>query len=235
MIGVTIGVGEDFHEFAKWSAAKVEKHLGIKTYILDEHILKYANSPGWETDMGQKASCLKFLLFKIFPNADRIMYFDADWRPVRDFNIYDYVPDENALYFCKDEGGDELGERYGLGKGRYFNAGWFVASRKHAHLFEECHNRFNEFETVWFDQCIMNQVFNDKVTYADPRLNKKISMRKLKEGEGGDWATYDSLVNDWVEYAGVERKDMLTLHHGVNFQVFKNEIPEFTWHSEEKN
>ena len=75
----------------------------------------------------------------------------------------------------------------------------------------------------------MNQVFNDKVTFADPRLNKKISMRKLKDGPSGDWATVESLTNDWVDYAGVERKDMLTLHHGVNHQVYKKEIQDWTW------
>ena len=132
MIAVTIGVGDEFEKFAKWSARKVEKHLGLKTYVLGEQFLQYANSPGWEMDMAQKSSCIKFLLFKIFPNADRIMYFDADWRPVRDFNIYDYVPDENNLYFCRDDDPEKLGEKYGLGKDRYFNAGWFVASRKHA-------------------------------------------------------------------------------------------------------
>ena len=229
MIAVTIGVGDEFEKFAKQSARKVEKHLGLKTYVLGEQFLQYANSPGWEMDMAQKSSCIKFLLFKIFPNADRIMYFDADWRPVRDFNIYDYVPDENNLYFCRDDDPEKLGEKYGLGKDRYFNAGWFVASRKHASLFEECHKRFDQFETTWFDQCIMNQVFNDKVTFADPRLNKKISMRKLKDGPSGDWATVESLTNDWVDYAGVERKDMLTLHHGVNHQVYKKEIQDWTW------
>ena len=101
MIAVTIGVGDEFEKFAKWSARKVEKHLGLKTYVLGEQFLQYANSPGWEMDMAQKSSCIKFLLFKIFPNADRIMYFDADWRPVRDFNIYDYVPMKITFIFVE--------------------------------------------------------------------------------------------------------------------------------------
>ncbi len=233
MIAVTIGVGKEFNEFAKWSAAKVKKHLGLETYVLDDQFLKYSNSPGYDMDIGQKASCMKFLLFKIFPNADRIMYFDADWRPVKNFNIYDYVPDENNLYFCRDDDPEKLGEQYGLGKDRYFNAGWFVASRKHAPLFEECHNRFDQFETRWFDQCIMNQVFNDKVTFADPRLNKKISMTKLKDGPNGDWATVESLTNEWVDYAGMERKDMLTLHHGINFEIWNKQYNDFTWGNED--
>jgi len=54
-------------------------------------------------------------------------------------------------------------------------------------------------------------------------------MRKLKDGPSGDWATVESLTNDWVDYAGVERKDMLTLHHGVNHQVYKKEIQDWTW------
>ena len=233
MIAVTIGVGPEFEKFAAWSAAKVEKHLGLKTYVLGEQYIKYANSPGADSDMAQKSSCLKFLLFKIFPNADRIMFFDADWRPVRDFNIYDYVPNEDALYFCKDDDPEKLGERYGLDKDRYFNAGWFVASRKHAHLFEECHNRFDEFETVWFDQCIMNQVFNDKITFANPLLNKKVSMTKLKDGPNSPWASDYDLRHNWIDYAGIERKDMLTLHHGLNYQIFDKQYNDFIWHNEE--
>ena len=79
----------------------------------------------------------------------------------------------------------------------------------------------------------MNQVFNDKVTFADPRLNKKISMTKLKDGPNGDWATPESLTNEWVDYAGVERKDMLTLHHGVNFEIWNKQYNDFTWHNED--
>lgn len=224
MIAVTIGVGDDWYDFAKWTAGYVERNLGLKTYIIGEEFLKYSFSPNGE-DISKRASCIKFLLFDIFPGVDRIMFFDADWRPVRKFNILDYVPDEGKLYFCQDEDKDNLGLKYGLPPNRYFNAGWFVASRKHhAHLFKKCYQTYNKYDTVWFDQCIMNQVFNKEVTLVEPRLNVKLDL----SAKGG-WASYSDLENDWDSYCDFSKGEILGFHHGCNYEIYKKEYEDFIW------
>lgn len=226
MIAVTIGAGNGFKEFGQWSAKYVEKYLGLKTYVIGEEFLKYAVSPGWEMDMAQKASCIKFLLFDIFPGADRIMFFDADWRPVRKFDINDIAPDSSKLYFARDEGYVQpLEEAYELPKGRYFNAGWFIASRKHHYdLFKECYDSYDKFQTKYFDQCIMNQVFNDKVTLADPRINVKLDLSRQ-----GGWATENDLRNKWTDYCNYDSSEVLGFHSGCNWQIFNNEYSDFEW------
>lgn len=223
MIAVTIGVGNDWYDFAKWAAGYVERNLGLKTYIIGEEFLKYSFSPNVE-DMSQRSSCIKFLLFDIFPGVDRIMFFDADWRPVRKFNILDYVPDEEKLYFCQDKDEDNLGLKYGLPPNRYFNAGWFVASRKHSHLFKKCYETYNKYDTVWFDQCIMNQVFNKEVTLVEPKLNVKLDL----SAKGG-WASYSDLENDWNSYCDFSKGEILGFHHGCNYEIYKKKYEDFIW------
>jgi len=127
-VAVTIGIGEHY-AYAQKSAELVRKHLGLETRIITEEHLPFA------LDLqifSHKVWTLKYRIWDIFPDLDFIMYHDCDWRPVRDFDVMDYLPDSNDLYFCLDRNNDhtqELEGRYGLKPNTYFNAGWFVVGR----------------------------------------------------------------------------------------------------------
>lgn len=169
-VAVTIGIGEHY-AYAEKSAEYVRKHLGLETRIInDEHLHLALDLP----TLAQKVWTLKYKIWDIFPDLDFIMYHDCDWRPVRDFDIMDFLPDPNDLYFCRDRQNDHiqgLEKKYGLEPYTYFNAGWFVANRKHKALFDHCYTNYHNYDVVWHDQCVSNQVMKGLVTLADKRLN----------------------------------------------------------------
>jgi len=181
-VAVTIGIGEHY-AYAQKSAEYVRKHLGLETRIITEEHLPFAlDLPIFS----HKVWTLKYRIWDIFPDLDFIMYHDCDWRPVRDFDIMDYLPDSNDLYFCLDRNNDhtqELEGRYGLKPNTYFNAGWFVANRKHKALFDYCFENYGKYENKWGDQCVSNQVMKGLVTLADKRLNVMDLYKDYHESE----------------------------------------------------
>jgi len=202
MIAVTIGVGEKYKRYAEKSAEMVRNLLGMETRIISDEHLSYAVEGG---TMKDKVYSLKFKIFDIYPDIDRVMYFDCDWRPVRKFSVQEFTPNESELYFVVDRIENDhvkgLEKRYKLNKGTYFNAGWFVASRTHKPLFDFCNDNYWKYDKVWFDQCVMNQVFQNKVTYADRRLNiMNIDGREaLGIHTSGNYHLYDNMekISDW--------------------------------------
>ena len=103
-VAVTIGIGEHY-AYAQKSAELVRKHLGLETRIItEEHLHLALDLPTF----AHKVWTLKYRIWDIFPDLDFIMYHDCDWRPVRDFNIMDFLPDPNDLYYCRDRHNDHI-------------------------------------------------------------------------------------------------------------------------------
>lgn len=181
-VAVTIGIGEHY-AYAEKSAELVRKHLGLETRIItDEHLPFALDLPFFN----QKVWTLKYKIWDIWPDLDFVMYHDCDWRPVRDFDIMDFLPDPNDLYFCRDRHNDHiqgLEQKYGLKPNTYFNAGWFVANRKHKALFDHCYTNYHNYEVVWHDQCVSNQAMKGLVTLADKRLNVMDLYKDYHESE----------------------------------------------------
>lgn len=181
-VAVTIGIGQHY-AYAEKSAELVRKHLGLETRIItDEHLPFALDLPFFN----QKVWTLKYKIWDIWPDLDFIMYHDCDWRPVRDFNLLDHLPDPNDLYFCLDRDNDhtqELERQYGLKPYTYFNAGWFVANRKHKPIFDHCFNNYGKYQTTWGDQCVSNQAMKGLVTLADKRLNVMDLYKDYHESE----------------------------------------------------
>jgi hypothetical protein len=202
-VAVTIGIGEHL-AYAKKSAALVRKHLGLETRIItDEHLHLALDLP----TLAEKVWTLKYKIWDIFPDLDFIMYHDCDWRPVRDFDVMDFLPDPNDLCFCRDRQNDHiqgLEQKYGLKPFTYFNAGWFVANRKHKALFDHCYNNYRSYDIVWHDQCVSNQVMKGMVTLADKRLNVMDLYGDYHESEilafhsSGNYSFYEGKIDlDW--------------------------------------
>jgi hypothetical protein len=202
-VAVTIGIG-DHLAYAKKSAEYVRKHLGLETRIItDEHLHLALDLP----TLAEKVWTLKYKIWDIFPDLDFIMYHDSDWRPVRDFDLMDFLPDPNDLYFCRDRQNDHiqgLEQKYGLKPFTYFNAGWFVANRKHKALFDHCYNNYRSYDIVWHDQCVSNQAMKGMVTLADKRLNVMDLYGDYHESEilafhsSGNYSFYEGKIDlDW--------------------------------------
>ena len=126
MIAVTIGVGDKWREIAECSTDSVRERTGLETRVLGEEAMaKYGFvQPHW----------LKFRLFEEFPEAETILYFDADtiflqeWDPrvfarrseficVRDRDEYENIRSESRLI--------------DVPANMYFNGGFFIANRTH--------------------------------------------------------------------------------------------------------
>jgi len=151
-LAVTIGVGPVWRSMAELAAESVRRRTGLETRILDEEAMgKYqAKAPIY----------LKSRLFEEFPEAEHILFFDADmvfcqeWDPrefagrpelvcVRDRADYDVVQrDADLIGFRPEE---------------YFNAGFFLANRTHhAVLFERSRWEQDRYGTGLHEQTDLN-------------------------------------------------------------------------------
>lgn len=222
-IGIDMGPYEDdtpmwyrtaYRRLAAWSCGHVEQNLQIETRIVGKEYLHLG--------VGRfPASTVKLALFDIFPDIDRLIFFDADWRPVRKFNLFDYCPDPEKLYFTKERQPakmiHDLEDKYGLERNRYFNGGFFVATRKHhAHLFRRAKENYHKYSEKWVDQCVMNQDFNSEVTLADKRLNSQDIPKCFNEGA-----------------PIIKNRDVLAYHHQKNHHIMEGWMPDFDWNADE--
>jgi lipopolysaccharide biosynthesis glycosyltransferase len=169
---VTIGIGEPYLTYAQKGCKEVEKLLNIEARIITKEYLHL--SVGCHDQ--EKIWSLKFSIFDIFPELKAVMYFDVDWRPLKEFNILDYCPNKDKIYFTPDHSDywfvQDLEKQYGLEPGTYVNAGWFVIGRNNKHLLNHCRNNFYNYNRSFYgDQCVLNQVLKNKITLADKRLN----------------------------------------------------------------
>ena len=204
-VAVTIGIGEHL-DYAKKSSEYVRNYLGLETRIITEEYLDYGiPSLGFT----HKVFSIKFSIFDIYPDIERVMYHDCDWRPIRKFDLMPYIPDPKGLYFVLDRSEHnhlkDLEQRYGLPPRSYCNAGWFVAHRDHKPTFDYCKSHYFDYDNQYGDQCVFNQVIQDKVTIADRRLNVMDLHKVYHESEvlgfhtSGNYSIYNGAEDiDWA-------------------------------------
>ena len=205
-VAVTIGIGKHL-EYAQKSLEYVRDYLGLEARIITEEHLGLA-VPG--ISRTHQIFSLKFSIFDIYPDIERVMYHDCDWRPVRKFDLMPFIPDPKALYFCLDRVEGEhiqgLERKYGLPPKTYCNAGWFVAHRDQSPMFQYCKEHYLDYANRWGDQCVFNQINTGKITVADRRLNV-MDLGKLY---------HDS--------------EVLAYHGGTNYGVYEG-APDFDWNT----
>lgn len=149
MLGVTIGVGR-CASLAIEAANRCRRFTGLDVVILNEvHQRCYRVS---------EPHHLKFNLFDIMPDADRILYFDSDlwfvaaWNPEQ-FPSLSAVRD-NEFY----EGTQRECERFGLALDQYFNSGLFIIDRQHSQVLHVAKSLCEQqgAESIWRDQTWIN-------------------------------------------------------------------------------
>lgn len=149
MIAVTIGVGR-CASLAIEAANRCRQFTGLDVVILNEsHQRRYRVA---------EPHHLKFHLFDILPDVDKLLYFDSDlwfvaaWNPTQ-FPSLSAVRD-NEHY----EGMQRECERFDLAANRYFNSGLLIIDREHAdvlqtaELLRQQHGR----SSIWRDQTWLN-------------------------------------------------------------------------------
>ncbi len=152
MIAVTIGCGRRYSILADFAAARVRAMTGLETHIIGDDSLRR-----WGLS---KPHQLKLRLFHEFPEAESILYFDADllflqrWNP----NVFANSPEIicvsdlwNASWIRADAG------RLGVPVRNYFNSGFFIVSaRHHASWLEGSYQQLGMLFTPFYDQSYLN-------------------------------------------------------------------------------
>jgi len=154
MLAVTIGVGRSA-PLAIEAASRCRRFTGLDVVILNEvHQRRYRVA---------EPHYVKLHLFDILPDADRLLYFDADlwfvaaWNPA-EFPSLSAVRD-NELY----EGTRRECKHFGLAPDQYFNSGLLIIDRQHADVFRvaerlrQQHGR----PSIYRDQTWLNLAANE--------------------------------------------------------------------------
>jgi hypothetical protein len=212
-LGVTMGIGVEYSAYAEEAAHRVRQHLDLETFIIDERFLNYALA---EKSKRKRVWSIKFSVFDLVPeNWHRLMYFDADWRPVRDWNVDELFPDMDRIYVAPDRSHLPIVQRlevqYGLRPGDYFNSGWMLLPRRSRPLLEEARRKYFELPRRFGDQCVLNQILRDDVTFVPETFNI------FKP------AVWPDPVNAMAVH---------TVNSDWNYQVYRGEIADLSWSSQ---
>ncbi len=126
MIAVTIGVGERYELLAKLAAESCRRRTGLETRILDaEAVRRYGVAHPHH---------LKFKMFDAFPDAETILYFDADtiFLKPHNFREFENLPELVCVGDLADKGWViQDARRVGIPPTEYFNSGFFILNRTH--------------------------------------------------------------------------------------------------------
>lgn len=133
MIAVTIGVGRKWKILAELAAKSCRENTGLETYILDEDaMVRY----GFSTPHH-----LKYKLFHEFPDADSILYFDADVVFLQSFPAHAFLGRKEFVCvrdrYESSESVNHEARMLGLRPEEYFNSGFFIVHRAVHEIFLE--------------------------------------------------------------------------------------------------
>lgn len=155
MIGVTIAIGPKFRRLARGAAEAVKRHYGISHVVTlgEEQLARYCPPRDRFPDFPKQVFFLKFCVPLIVPKVERWLYFDADYRPIRDAepHVIDAFRSDTRIIAVDDWWPDHP---YPW---RYYNAGFYVANRPHHdRLFDWCRTNYFTTKETYGDQCVWN-------------------------------------------------------------------------------
>ena len=153
MIAVTIGIGEKWELLARLAAESCRESTGLETFILGEEAMRRY---GYTTPHH-----LKYKLFHEFPDADSILYFDADTIFLQPFEARAFIdrpvfPCVRDLYESEAVVREEAGSLR-LPPENYFNSGFFIVQRAfHATFLEKAQWLTGRQASMFKDQTFLN-------------------------------------------------------------------------------
>lgn len=152
LVNVTIGIGDNFRGLAEESSASVRRFYGCeRSIILNESHLGACPPRHLFPDDPKRIFWLKWMVRQLFPNLDRWIYHDADYRAVRepDAETLKILHIDSRLIAVRDWWEEPPTDPY-------FNAGLFVANKSHDPLFEWCKANYWRTPEKFGDQCVIN-------------------------------------------------------------------------------
>lgn len=137
---------------AELSAASVRTMTGLPTVILDERHLAAAGL--------EKPHHLKFRLFDLVPEADAILYFDADTVFLRKWNPREFAGGRELVAIGDRPTHDSVAydaAQIRMEVRQYFNTGLFIVNRRHhAAMLHKAHYYEGYFRSIFHDQTALN-------------------------------------------------------------------------------
>ena len=137
---------------AELAAKSCHRHTGLETYILGEDAVRRHGVAG--------PHFLKFKLFEEFPNAETILFFDADTIFLRAFDPALLAERPEWTCVCEPENSPWITEdavRAGIATEEYFNSGFFIAHRRHhTGLLAEAERIAPGISSPFFEQTALN-------------------------------------------------------------------------------
>lgn len=179
MVGATIGYGDLYEGYAKVAAAAFEKHTGLQVHVFGakeiDIVAARADFPVTGSQH-EKACVFKWWLFDLLPDADSIVYFDADYMTVSDWDPGVFKgSDKLVVVRDRTEMLKDLRYCHASDYLSYFNAGFYISNRQHHHqLFKDCRPVHNAIKRQFTDQCTVNhmvQKLGVPVHFLDRRFN----------------------------------------------------------------
>lgn len=165
MIAVTIGCGRPWNFLAMKAADSCVRSTGLSTYVLGEH---HAQKYGI-----RHPHHLKFHLFEEFPEADSILYFDADCLFLKPWK----VPND-GFYAIEDNMHGSLLEEsksVGIGDTGYFNSGIMVLPKSASTALVTARHLSESVASIFRDQTYLNMAIREHgipVNWLDRRFNR---------------------------------------------------------------
>lgn len=169
MIAATIADGTAYRELAELAAESVRKHTSLETVVL---------SPSELPGKLRHPAYAKLLLLRQF-TGESILYFDADTRFVRDWDVSALADiDHFAAVADLPSKAKEIDcKRYKLDPVWYVNCGLWIASQRHAAALEAALHLAND-PAYWtafrYEQTALNvalQRHRVPIRLLDPRYN----------------------------------------------------------------
>ena len=152
-LAVTIGVGPVWRRMAELAAESVRRRTGLETRVLGEEAMARCRvrSPHF----------LKLRLFELFPEAEHILYFDADmiflqqWDPRVFAGRGEFIC---VLDRAEDEDIRREAHMVDLPADMFFHSGLFIANRTHhAAMLHKAEHDTPEYETAFFERTYLNR------------------------------------------------------------------------------
>ena len=152
-LAVTIGVGPVWRVMAELAAESVRRRTGLETRILGEEAMVRCRvrSPHF----------LKMRLFEEFPEAEHILYSDADTIFLQQWDPRVFAG--RGEFICVRERADDgnvqrEAQLAALPADMYFHAGLFLVNRTHhAAMLHKAEHDIPEFETHFFERTYLNR------------------------------------------------------------------------------
>lgn len=181
-LAVTLGIGEKYEHYARCAAARVKKYMGLDVVVIND-------IDNWTIDTIDKGKTFeiiqssKFFLMDIimsygftFQQWDRIMYFDCDWRPVKEWDVDALLPHVYGnAYHVADRGYIthviNLEKRHKLQPGTYVNAGWFLYGKEMLNDLHYAVEQYHNYDKEHNEQCQLNHIMKNKIIIAPRKYN----------------------------------------------------------------